>query len=99
MATDEQPGRLWVAQAEDDTVVGSIAMQDRPGSGRLRFFVVDAVVSGRGVGQRLLDEVLEHANARGLGVLDLWTFAGLDAAAHLYRRVGFELVEERMGET
>lgn len=31
--------------------------------------------------------------------VDLCTLAGLDAATHLYRQVGFAFVEERRGDT
>lgn len=99
LASAERAGSLWVAEANRE-IAGSVALE-RSGSatGRLRFFVMAPRFAGRGIGQRLLGEALAHATALGFVTMDLWTFAGLDAAAHLYRKAGFRLVEEVPGDT
>jgi len=88
---------FWLA-LEDGRIVGSItldASREAERQGRIRWFIVDDAVQGRGVGRRLLDEALGFARARGLRGLYLWTFAGLEAARRLYERRGFTLAEER----
>jgi N-acetylglutamate synthase-like GNAT family acetyltransferase len=59
--------------------------------------VFDPSVRGRGLGRRLLAELLERARELGYERLRLETFSLLRAAAHLYRSVGFEVVDEDTG--
>jgi len=61
---------------------------------RLRWFIVEPGLWGRGVGWSLLQEAVAFAKRAGYGELYLWTFAGLEAARHLYERAGFMLAEE-----
>ncbi|GAA4611684.1 GNAT family N-acetyltransferase [Saccharopolyspora hordei] len=89
------PGRLWLAE-RDGEVVGTVALTDE-GSGvaQLRWFLVDPGVRGRGVGRRLVRELLDHARERGFQQVRLWTVGQLEAAAHLYLDAGFRCVERR----
>jgi len=63
-------------------------------SARLRWFIVEPSLWGRGVGGALLKRAGEFAKQAGYDELFLWTFAGLEAARHLYERAGFALEEE-----
>jgi GNAT superfamily N-acetyltransferase len=49
-------------------------------------------VRGRGLGRRLLGEMLSKAAEVGYARVVLETFSELEAAAHLYRDHGFEVV-------
>jgi GNAT superfamily N-acetyltransferase len=64
----------------------------------LRWFILDESLRGRGLGRRLLEDALGFCRARRFRSVYLWTLADLAAAARLYRRSGFRLVEEREGE-
>jgi GNAT superfamily N-acetyltransferase len=87
------PGRLWVAD-DDGRVVAAVGLTGvSPQIGRLRWFLVDAAARGRGLGRELLDRALAFARESGYERLVLETFSELEGAAHLYRSVGFVLVE------
>lgn len=95
------PGRdgLWLARSTD--IEGSIAIDGAHADGggaHLRWFITSDVVRGRGVGRRLLSQALAFADRRGYESVYLWTFAGLDAARHLYEAHGFRLVSEAPGD-
>jgi len=91
---------FWIA-AEDDEIVGGIAIDGThtPGAARLRFFIVDGVHRGAGLGERLMRTALDFCRSTGHKRVFLTTFAGLDAARKLYERHGFVLTEERPDRT
>jgi ribosomal protein S18 acetylase RimI-like enzyme len=73
--------------------VGSVALTDEgDGEAAIRWFVLSPEVRGRGLGRRLLGELLERASELGYRRVWLETFSELEAAAHLYRDHGFEVV-------
>ena len=47
-------------------------------------------VRGRGVGTKLVTEMLTYLRERDVPRVWLWVFDGNDAARRLYRRLGFE---------
>jgi GNAT superfamily N-acetyltransferase len=63
----------------------------------LRWFITSDVLRGQGVGKQLLARALEFSDKCGYGTVHLWTFAGLDAARHLYESHDFKLVHENPG--
>lgn len=91
---DADADRVWIAE-DRGRLVGSIAIAARPGrAAQLRYFLVAGGYRGSGLGRRLLDDALTFCRDRGYDSVFLWTAAGLDAAAHLYRQAGFEMVAE-----
>lgn len=90
---------LWLAQ--DGGIEGSIAIDgsraDADGA-HLRWFILSEALRGRGIGRQMLAKALDFADARGYRHTTLWTFAGLDAARHLYEAAGFRLIHESPGE-
>ena len=85
---------VWVVDGPQ-RVVGCLILSDEDdGEGRVRLFLLGKELRGRGLGRRLLDELLELAGEAGYDRLTLTTFADLTAAAHLYREAGFVLVSE-----
>jgi ribosomal protein S18 acetylase RimI-like enzyme len=73
--------------------VGSLALTDEAnGVAAIRWFVLSPEVRGRGLGRRLLGEMLARAAEIGYARVRLETFSELEVAAHLYRDYGFELV-------
>jgi GNAT superfamily N-acetyltransferase len=63
----------------------------------LRWFIVSDALRGKGAGNRLLDTAVEFCRRRGYHKIYLWTFGGLGAARHLYKKAGFRLVEAHTG--
>jgi GNAT superfamily N-acetyltransferase len=64
----------------------------------LRWFIVSPEITGGGWGRRLMTEAVTFCDRRAYRRIFLWTFAGLDAARHLYEAFGFRLVSEAEGE-
>jgi GNAT superfamily N-acetyltransferase len=92
-----QPQRdgLWTAQ-QHDQFLGSIAIDGRRASGdcaRLRWFIVSPDWQGTGLGRSLMQAALQFCQDKQFDSVCLWTFAGLEAAHHLYAQYGFRLVE------
>jgi len=58
-------------------------------------FYVQPAQRGRGIGTAFLDDVIEHARARGATYLDLNTSESDEAARHVYEKRGFDCHEGR----
>jgi ribosomal protein S18 acetylase RimI-like enzyme len=87
--------RLWIAQ-RGEGIVGSIAIAGTSEQeAQLRWFLVDPTARGLGLGTDLLRAAVAFCGGSGYGTVFLWTVSALTAAARLYRRFGFEKVEER----
>ena len=87
---------VWLL-VDGGRVHGSIVIDtgSRPSKdAQLRWFIVCEEMHGRGLGQRLMSEAMEFCRARFASVY-LHTFAGLDAARHLYEQNGFVLINEK----
>lgn len=91
------PGNaLWCA-TRFGRIVGTIVIdgQTLAPAAYLRWFMVDEAMQGRGLGKRLMSKALAFCRAKKFPEVRLDTFAGLDAARHLYEITGFSLVRER----
>ena len=58
--------------------------------GLINNLVVDGRFRGRGLGESLLREAIEHSKSQGVVELHLWTAFGNEPAIGLYEKVGFE---------
>ncbi|MAS37123.1 MAG: GNAT family N-acetyltransferase [Anaerolineaceae bacterium] len=86
----------WIARA-DGQVVGSVFIDGRDAhrdGARLRWFITDPTYQGRGLGRRLMTEAVRFCQQAEFPKVYLTTFAGLDAARHLYEQFGFQLIHE-----
>lgn len=93
-------GEVFFAEDKTGALVGTAAMVERrrPGGvteGQLRWVVLSPGARGSGLGGRLLDAALLHARRAGYDRVFLETSAGLDASMALYKKRGFEIVNER----
>ena len=85
---------VWIVES-GGKLSGSIALtDDGDDTAGLRWFVLEPALRGRGLGRRLVGEVVAEARRHGFARLRLETFSDLRAAARLYREYGFELVHE-----
>jgi N-acetylglutamate synthase-like GNAT family acetyltransferase len=88
---------IWIVE-RDGEFGGSLALTDEDAdTGALRWFVLESALRGRGLGRRLVSELVAKARVVGFERLRLETFSELSAAAHLYRSQGFEVVREETG--
>lgn len=95
----EQDG-FWVA-ALDNRIVGGIAIDGihvESKGAHLRWFIVDPGHHGAGIGNKLLSRAVQFCKNRKYKQVYLWTFAGLDAARHLYETHGFSMSREFKGD-
>ncbi len=93
---DKNTDGIWVAQ-ENDEIVGSIIIDGNNSDGegaRLRWFILNPKFQGRGIGNLLMEKAVTFCKEKEHGRVYLWTFAGLDAAKHLYEKYGFKLCKE-----
>jgi ribosomal protein S18 acetylase RimI-like enzyme len=97
-----QPGqREW--GGADDAIVGTVMLQPwpdgnlvtRPGEAEIRALAVRPGAQGAGVGNALLQAVIERARARGVRFLALFTQTDMLAAQHMYEKVGFSRMPDR----
>lgn len=97
---DEERDGMWIVLV-DGEIVGSIAIDGinaRKNGAHLRWFIVAPEHQGGGIGKTLIGEATDFCRRAGYRRVYLWTFAGLDAARHLYETWGFRLVEEFDGD-
>ena len=66
---------------------------------RVERMSVRSDLRGQGIGRRLLDVLLAGARARGCRLIVLETTSTWTDAVRFYARYGFQLVEEKDGET
>jgi ribosomal protein S18 acetylase RimI-like enzyme len=88
---------IWIVE-RDGEHAGSIGLTDEgEGLAMLRWVVLDPELRGRGLGRRLVEEVVAFAESAGYERIALETFSDLTAAARIYRSVGFEVEWEQRG--
>ncbi|MCX5580570.1 bifunctional helix-turn-helix transcriptional regulator/GNAT family N-acetyltransferase [Kaistia terrae] len=96
----ENPRNQAWAAIQNGRIVGSIAIDGEDlgdNQAHLRWFILDEVCRGGGVGRRLLSEAVAFCDQAGFAATQLWTMKGLDAARRLYEAHGFELAKEWLG--
>jgi len=92
-----QSDLLLRAESADGRMLGTITLDGNDPEEKLahlRWFIVDSAARGLGVGRTLLERAVTFARDCGRPGVCLFTFAGLDAACHLYEQAGFRLVSE-----
>lgn len=96
---DPESDGAWFAVV-GEKIVGSIfidgSQADDQGA-RLRWFIVDPQYHGDGLGNHLMNTAMEFCRQKQFHRVYLTTFAGLDAARHLYEKHDFELIKEEDG--
>lgn len=88
---------LFLTAWDGPGLLGSVAVDITGGGPRgahLRWFVTGDAARGRGLGRDLLKRAVSHCDACGVASIWLTTFAGLEAARHLYEDFGFRLAGE-----
>jgi GNAT superfamily N-acetyltransferase len=96
---DEGRDGFWTAllggRVEDSIVIDGIHPESE--GAHLRWFIMSDALRGRGIGHRLMNPAIDFCRNKGYNRIYLWSFEGLDAARHLYDKVGFRLVQKHRG--
>lgn len=86
---------IWVAEVEDEGLVGYAVMWCVLDHGELANLAIDPGHRNRGLGSLLLDRVIERAGVRGVRNLYLEVRVSNERAADLYERKGFREIGRR----
>jgi peptidyl-dipeptidase Dcp len=68
---------------------------DRGKAAQLRYFLIEPEYRGLGLGRKLLNLYMDFLHRCGYRQSYLWTTHELTIAASLYKRIGFNLTEEK----
>ena len=86
--------RIWACE-HNDRMMGFLLLMDRGTAAQLRYFLIEPEYRGMGLGAKLLNLYMDFLYECGYKASYLWTTHELYAAASLYKRVGFQLTEEK----
>ncbi|HVY74909.1 MAG TPA: GNAT family N-acetyltransferase [Puia sp.] len=88
-------GVFMVVEDSRKEIVGTAALlQLNDHTGKLRKMYVDKNYRGMHLGDALMEAMLQQAAAFGFKTLYLETVHSMTAAIHLYRKYGFEVVDD-----
>lgn len=101
-ALRQAPDDLVLFASDDQGMAASLILdlndpESADRGAHLRWFIAADRCRGSGIGRLLMDRALAHADANTRGRVWLTTFAGLDAARHLYESYGFSLHSQTEG--
>ncbi|MGM0397060.1 MAG: GNAT family N-acetyltransferase [Bacillota bacterium] len=86
--------KIWIVEESGRNVgVIAIAYVDDD-TAQLRWFLLEEDYRGKGIGNKLMETAVDFSMAAGYGKIILWTVSQLDAARHLYRKFGFQIMEQ-----
>jgi GNAT superfamily N-acetyltransferase len=89
--------RIWVAE-QDSRIIGCVAIvAASEETAQLRWFLIDPIARGKGLGRRLLESAIEFCKECGYTEVILWTESALTVAAHLYESAGFRMIVQKPG--
>jgi len=89
-----QRNRVWICE-HNNKMIGFLLLMDRGEFAQLRYFLIEPEYRGIGLGSKLMDLYLDFLNKCGYQKSYLWTTHELSTAASIYKRVGFQLTEEK----
>ena len=86
--------RVWVCE-HNDRMIGFLLLMDRGDAAQLRYFLIEPEYRGIGLGSKLLNLYMDFLRGCGYRASYLWTTHELSPAASLYKKIGFQLTEEK----
>lgn len=91
---DPKRSRVWICE-DKDKMVGFLLLLDRGEAAQLRYFILLPEYRGIGLGNKLMKLYIEFLRSCDYKSSYLWTTHELPSAAHLYKKFGFTLTEEK----
>lgn len=92
---DPKRERAWVAEKDGKRVGAVFVAKASDEIAKLRLLHVEAEARGLGIGKRLVEECVRFARQAGYQKMTLWTQSILHAARGIYKKAGFQIVEEK----
>ena len=87
--------RVWICEHANQLVGFLSAMHRGDNSAQLRFFILKPGYRGIGLGRKLMNEFMNFLQNKNYNHAFLWTTHEQEAAAHLYRKAGFTITQEK----
>jgi peptidyl-dipeptidase Dcp len=94
---DPQKDRAWICEHENK-MVGFLLLMHRGHAAQLRYFILQPEYRGIGLGNKLMSLYMEFAKEKKYESTYLLTTDELPASAHLYKKFGFRLTEEKRSD-
>lgn len=88
---DPERERCWVAERHGEIVGSIFAVRKSRTVVKLRLLYVEPTARGLGIGERLVDEMIQFSRNAGYKRIVLWTQSDLVSARKIYKAKGFEL--------
>ncbi|MEO8147275.1 MAG: GNAT family N-acetyltransferase [Bacteroidia bacterium] len=85
---------IWVCE-HNGNIIGSLLLVNRGDAAQLRYFILLPEYRNIGLGKKLMDLFIAYLHQCNYKSCYLWTTNEQEAAAHLYKKYGFELTEEK----
>jgi len=91
---DPRKDCVWICE-HDSKIVGFLLLMHRGEAAQLRYFILEPEYRGIGLGNKLMGLYMNCLKERNYRSSFLWTTGELPEAAHLYKKYGFKLTEEK----
>ena len=91
---DPQKDRVWICEHENK-IVGFLLLMHRGEAAQLRYFILESAYRGIGLGNKLMKLYMDFLKEKNYKSSYLLTTDELPASAHLYKKFGFKLTEEK----
>lgn len=86
---------VWICEHKDQ-IIGFLLLMDRGNdTAQLRYFIIKPEYRGFGLGRKLMNLYIQRLKAAAYTHCYLWTTNEQEGAAHLYKKAGFVLTEEK----
>lgn len=85
--------KCWIAEVDGERAGSVFLVRQSATVAKLRLLILTPAARGLGLGGRLTDECIAFARAKGYRKMVLWTQSHLEAARHIYKSRGFEMVK------
>jgi N-acetylglutamate synthase-like GNAT family acetyltransferase len=92
---DPSRERVWICEHKN-SIIGCLLLMSRgEATAQLRYYLLAPDYRGIGLGKKLMNLFIDFLDTSGYSSCYLWTTSELPAAASLYKKFGFVMVEEK----
>lgn len=92
---EREQDRVWICEHKKKIIGFLLLMHRANDAAQLRYFLIEPEYRGIGLGSKLMNFYMDFFKQCGYKKSYLWTTSELTAAAKLYIKAGFKLVEEK----